>query len=152
MKVVSNASPLIFLSKLGELNLLAQCFDEVHIPLAVRAEIGDLDLPNFVQITPISEFGKHYVAGALGVLHAGELEAIQLAEETNADFVLLDDFRARQNAKRKELGIIGTIGILQLAYARTLLERDHFRAHIDALVEQHGMWLSAAIIKQLKGY
>lgn len=151
MRVVSNASPLIFLSKLGELELLAQCFAETSIPQAVRAEVGDLPLPAFVQVKTISEFGKHYVAGAIGTLHAGELEAMVLAQETGADFVLLDDLRARQKAKRNGLAMIGTLGVLQLAYAKGLIERGKLLAHYDALVEQHGMWLSAAMLQQLKG-
>ena len=48
MIVVSNASPVIFLSKLGALDLLAQCFDEVHIPEAVKTEIGDVVLPDYL--------------------------------------------------------------------------------------------------------
>ncbi len=150
MRVVSNASPLIFLSKLGELGLLAQCFTETSIPPAVLAEIGDLPLPDFVQVKTLSEFGSHYVAGSIGVLHAGELEAMVLAQETNADFVLLDDLRARQKAKRMGLNMIGTLGILQLANAKHLISKDKLLAHYDALVTKHGMWLSEAMLQQLK--
>lgn len=150
MRVVSNASPLIFLSKLGELELLAQCFAEVCIPDAVHVEVGDLPLPDFVQVQSISEFGQHYVAGSIGALHAGELEAMVLAQETGADFVLLDDLRARQKAKRKGLGVIGTLGILQLSHAKGLLGREKLLAHYDALVHQHGMWLSEAMLRNLK--
>ena len=149
MRVVSNASTLIFLSKLGELELLAQCFAEVSIPQAVRAEVGDLALPAFVQVKNISEFGKHYVAGAIGTLHAGELEVMVLAQETGADFVLLDDLRARQKAKGKGLAMIGTLGVLQLAHAKGLLKREKLLAHYDALVQQHGMWLSETMLRQL---
>lgn len=149
MRVVSNASPLIFLSKLGELELLAQCFAEVCIPRAVRAEVGDLSLPDFIQVKDISEFGQHYVAGSIGVLHAGELEAMMLAQETGADFVLLDDLRARQKAKRKGLAVMGTLGVLQLADAQGLIGREKLLTHYDALVRQHGMWLSEAILQQL---
>lgn len=150
IKVVSNASPLIFLSKLGELDLLSRCFEDVHIPRAVKAEVGDLVLPGFIQITAISEFGKHYVGGALGVLHAGELEAIQLTEEINADIVILDDLRARQRAKHKNLMVIGTLGVLQLAYTKKLLSREQLMSHFDALVNQHGMWLSDKMLRKLK--
>lgn len=150
MKVVSNASPIIFLSKLGELDLLQQCFDEVHIPEAVKTEIGAIALPDFIQVTSISEFGKHYVAGALGVLHAGELEAIRLAEEIEADRVILDDLKARQKAKRQNLNVVGTVGILKLAQAKGLLSKAVFLQHVDALVDQHGMWLSEKILQRLK--
>lgn len=152
MRVVSNASPLIFLSKLGELDLLAQCFADISIPQAVQAEVGDLPLPTFVQVKTISEFGRHYVSGSLGALHAGELEAMVLAQETGADFVLLDDLRARQKAKRMGLNMIGTLGILQLAHAKELIGKDKLLAHYDALVTQHGMWLSEAMLRQLRTF
>ncbi|MEZ5449205.1 MAG: DUF3368 domain-containing protein [Thiolinea sp.] len=151
MKVVCNTSPLIFLSKLKELELLSECFGEIHIPQAVKSEIGDLALPTSVNVSAISEFGKHYVAGALGVLHTGELEAIRLAEEIRADWVILDDLRARQKALRQGLSVIGTIGVLQLAQAKGLFSKETFTTHLDALVNQHGMWLSAKMLQKLKG-
>lgn len=150
MRVVSNASPLIFLAKLNAPDLLVSCFEEVHIPEAVLQEIGELTLPPNIQVTAISEFGKYYVAGALGVLHVGELEAIRLAEELNADLVILDDARARSRAKRQGLRVIGTIGVLQLAQAKGLLSHSVFLAHLDALVNQHGMWLSTKMLEYLQ--
>ena len=66
MKVVSNASPVIFLAKLNASDLLVDCFAEVHIPEAVLREVGELTLPLSIQVTAISEFGKYYVAGAVG--------------------------------------------------------------------------------------
>jgi len=150
MIVVSNASPVIFLSKLGALELLAQCFDEVHIPEAVKTEIGDVVLPEFIQVTAISEFGQHYVSGAIGALHAGELEAIRLTEEIEADIVILDDFRARQKAKSQNQTVTGTLGILLLAKEQGFIEKATFVEYLDALVNQHGMWLSEKLLKKLK--
>ena len=152
MRVVSNASPLIFLSKLGELDLLEFCFSEINIPEAVRIEIGDLPLPSFVQVKKISEFGRHYVAGAVGTLHVGELEAMVLAKEIEADLVLLDDLRSRRKAERMGLKILGTIGLLKLASAKGGIKHEKLLTHYDALVEQHGMWLSDKIIKKIKAF
>ena len=150
MRAVSNASPVIFLSKLGALGLLSQCFDEVHVPLAVKAEIGDVALPEFINVTDISEFGKHYVSGAIGTLHAGELEAIRLAEEIGANIVVLDDLRARQKAKIQNLTVTGTVGILKLAKEQGFLEKVTFAEYLDALVNQHSMWLSEKLLQELK--
>ena len=150
MITVSNASPIIFLSKLGALDLLAQCFNEIHVPVAVKAEIGDVVLPEFIQETAISEFGKYYVRGALGALHAGELEAIRLAEEIGADVVILDDLRARQKAKSQNQTVTGTLGILVLAKEQGHLEKSTFGEYLDALVNQHGMWLSDKLLQELK--
>nr|CAA6813332.1 MAG: Unknown protein [uncultured Thiotrichaceae bacterium] len=150
MIVVSNASPVIFLSKLGALELLAQCFDEVHIPEAVKTEIGDVVLPEFIQVTAISEFGQHYVSGAIGTLHAGELEAIWLTEEIDADLVILDDLRARQKAKSQNQTVTGILGILMFSKEKGFIEKATFAEYLDALVNVHGMWLSEKLLQKLK--
>jgi predicted nucleic acid-binding protein len=44
-----------------------------------------------IEIHPISKPAKALVDIQYGALHQGELEAIQLSHEVNADLVLLDD-------------------------------------------------------------
>ena len=53
---------------------------------------------------------------------AGELEAICLAQEIKAAALLIDDRAGRSSAIRCGLVVIGTIGILEQAAARGLLE------------------------------
>ena len=115
MKVVSNASPIIFLSKINAANLLSDSFESVLIPEAVRFELGSLTLHSGIQTKKISTSGQQFVAGALGRLHQGELEAMILATETQADYILLDDLLARRKAQRLGLQVMGTIGVI-LAY------------------------------------
>lgn len=150
MKIVSNTSPLIFLWKIDALYLLPQCFNRVSIPVAVRDELKDLVLPDYITCQPISELGAHYVKGALGHLHAGELEAMVLMQEIRADMVLLDDLSARNKAKRLHLPIMGTAGVLKLANTQGLLSKNRTIEYYDELVEQHGLYLSPKILEQLK--
>ena len=58
MKLVVNASPLIFLTKIGSLSLLNDCFTEILVPPAVVSEIGPLQLPEFVRVTAVSPLGS----------------------------------------------------------------------------------------------
>ncbi len=51
-------------------------------------------------------------------LHRGELEAMQLARETDADFVLLDDLLVRNKAKSLHLDVMGTLSVFLLACRR----------------------------------
>lgn len=53
MKLVINASPLIFLAKVDAINLLSDCFDAILTLPAVVAEIGALRLPSFINVTLI---------------------------------------------------------------------------------------------------
>lgn len=48
MRLVTNASPWIFLAKVDLLSLLPSCFSQVLAPPAVVAETG-LDLPYFIE-------------------------------------------------------------------------------------------------------
>jgi len=53
---------------------------------------------------------------------AGELEAICLAQEIHADAVLMDDRAGRSAAIHCGLAVVGTIGLLEQAAARGLIE------------------------------
>jgi len=72
-------------------------------------------------------------------LGPGESEAIILAQEVNARWVLLDDDLARAHAKHIQLSPKGTAGILLAAWQAGLL--DDLRGTLDELRTQ-GFWLS----------
>ncbi|SEH06045.1 DUF3368 domain-containing protein [Candidatus Venteria ishoeyi] len=150
MKLVSNTSPLIFLSKLQALPLLHKCFEEIYIPQAVQHELGDLIVPKTIQLKAVSMAGQQFVLGAMGRLHAGELEAMALAQELQADYICLDDLPARRKAQRLGLSVIGTVGVLQLAYRSGHLPAQTFHRYLDNLTQTHGMYLSAKILLKLK--
>ena len=51
-------------------------------------------------------------------LHAGEIQALQLAQELNADLLLTDDTAARLAAKTLQVSAHGTLGVLLRAVRR----------------------------------
>ena len=57
-----------------------------------------------------------------GILDPGEAEAIALAEELKADSLLLDETEGRQEALRRGLAVSGTVGVLEKAAQRDLIE------------------------------
>ena len=130
--------------------MLLHCFDIVCIPLAVQEEIGDLILPLDIKLVKISPLSRHFVYGAVGHLHRGELKAMVLAQEIQADYVLLDDLAARRKAKRFGLKMIGTVGIIQLAYQANYISSTVASNYLDQLVQQHGLYLSTTIFDKLK--
>ncbi|MCX7085914.1 MAG: hypothetical protein NTY69_10305 [Methylococcales bacterium] len=98
MKIVLNTSPIIFLSKIDTLKHLTDCIDEVYVSSGVVEELNGYILPSFINVQSISRESQAYVKGALGQLHNGELEAMMLAQEIGADYVVLDDLLARRKA------------------------------------------------------
>ncbi|MBK1646677.1 DUF3368 domain-containing protein [Thiocapsa imhoffii] len=150
MKLVINASPLIFLAKVDALTLLPDCFEALLIPQAVVAEIGALPLPSFIRVTPLSDIGSAFVHGAIGSLHAGELEVMVLARDSGIGLVGLDDLLARRKAEQMGLQPIGTIGILLLARKRGCLSASDAWRKVEALVKTHGLYLSPGILETVR--
>ena len=150
MKIVLNTSPVIFLAKIDCLTLLKDCVEEIYIPEAVFHELNDYLPPEFIKVYQVSDIGKAYVQGALGRLHQGELEAMILAKEITADYVVLDDLLARNKAQKLGIKVIGTIGLLFLLEKRKLLNKEQVGQKINHLTEQHGMYLSTPLLQQLR--
>jgi hypothetical protein len=139
--VVSDSSPIIYLTRLGLLPLLPLLHDTVVVPQAVWQEIvvGGSGLPEsenlrkaaaegWIQVREIKalRFEMSAEAAALG---RGELEAISLAQELGA-ILLTDDSDARLFALRRGLKVSGTVGLLiraktnrQLAAVKPLLDQ-----------------------------
>ena len=120
MIVVSNSTPLISLSKVGKINLLQDIFGKVFIPNAVYDEVvvhgekrSGWDLPDFIEAKQLTNMMASQFLQAQ--LDYGESEAIVLAKEMNADLLILDEKKARRIAKLNGITVIGTVGVLQKA-------------------------------------
>ena len=109
--IIADTSCLIILNKIGELDLLKRLFTQVIITPKIAEEYRH-DLPAWVTIASPNE--KSYRAIA-EILDEGEASAIALALESGNSRLILDDIRARRYAKRLNLSVTGTLGIIALA-------------------------------------
>jgi predicted nucleic acid-binding protein len=128
--VVADSSCLISLSRIGKLKVLHELFAEIIIPEAVYYEVvvrgkGRIGAEEVKKARWIK---KQKVQNALAVvafkvnLGAGESEAIALASESKADFLILDDFKARQTAEELSLQVIGTVAVLHKAKEKGIID------------------------------
>jgi len=130
--VVSNSSPLIALARIRRLDLLLAIFESVLIPPAVAREISPSIpvLPAWLRIQAASVLPPASLLRRR--LGDGEWEALALAIELRADWIILDDLPARRSAEASGLNVIGTLGTLLAAKRAGLLES--VRPELDALV------------------
>jgi predicted nucleic acid-binding protein len=125
--VVSDTSPLHYLILCGAETILPRLFRQVVIPPTVSRELQQPNTP-----PPVRQWARSLpiwitvqtpktINLTLDV-DAGELEAICLAQEIKADAILMDDRAGRNAAIHCGLAVVGTIGLLEQAAARGLIE------------------------------
>ena len=139
MSVVSNASPLINLARVGKLDLLRQLYGELFIPEAVWHEVviegvgqpGADEVEAAIWIKTRSVTNTPLVSALRQELDAGEAEAIVLALETEAKMLLMDERVGREVARHLGLRFTGLIGVLVEAKHNGVLSA--VKPHLDAL-------------------
>jgi uncharacterized protein len=144
--VVSDTSPIRALEFLGKLELLERLFGIILLPPAVAKELEEprprfhsIDLGNylFFKVMPLKDLAQ--VREFRTTLDAGEAEALVLAIEKHADFVLMDESLGRNIAR--ELGItpLGVVGILLRAKELQLINMitpllDQLKSELDFFI------------------
>ncbi len=116
MIVVSDTSCITNLIAIGRVGLLRDLFGNVVIPSAVRREleVEHESLPDFLHVcAPQNRAAVEQLLS--DELDAGEAEAIVLAEELHADFLLMDEAAGRAVAEGRGLFLVGLIGVLRRA-------------------------------------
>ncbi len=125
--VVSDTSPLHYLVLCGAVDLLPALFGEVLIPPKVAQELRHCRTPAAVRdwLATAPNWLKVQAPSRVDLalpVDAGEGEAICLALEVGARALLIDDRKGRTTAGRLGLAVIGTLGILDAASKRGLVD------------------------------
>lgn len=123
MIVISDSTALIGLSKIKKIDLLKHIYKEIFIPEAVFTEVvgKGKGRPGVKEISPSAWIIKktvkddRYVEMLMSEIGRGEAEVLVLGKELNADWLIIDDERARAAAVSAGFNIIGIAGLLLLA-------------------------------------
>lgn len=136
MLIIADSSALVALALCGGLELIDRLFTEIRVPQAVYDEV-------IVEGKPAAQTLQAYLKGKVvpvplenviitGVgLGRGEIEAMALYKSMRADYLLLDDNRARKVARLNHVRITGSQGVLLLAKHHRLI--THLRPYLEQL-------------------
>lgn len=116
----------------GDIALLPKLFDRVLVPQAVRDELANPEAPAAVcawiaqapawlEVRADPDSGERD-GGTGPKLDRGERAVIALALTVNADLVLMDDQAGVTVARRRSLAVTGTLGVLDAAARRGLVD------------------------------
>ena len=143
MIVVSDTTPLISFLKIGHISLLEKLFGRVFIPPAVYCELSanvrfqheasQIKQSSFIEVRAVENSGAVDVLRRVTGLDQGESEAIVLADELNADVLLMDEVKGRVVSDEMGIKVMGTIGILMVAYEERELTACEARECIEIL-------------------
>jgi len=153
--IVSDTSALSNLAIVNHLCLLEAIYQTVIIPDVVASELAAAKNPTISSILQLGwihtkSLTNSQLADQLQQergLDAGEVNAIALAFELQADDLLIDERLGRQEAVRLGLSIIGILGILLVAKRRSLVPQ--VQPVIDALINQAGFRVSSQLYQHI---
>lgn len=127
--IVADTGPLIALARVGRLDLLRCLYRRVVIPPAVHGELaigsgrpGATALAgalaaSWVSVQSVASANRDAVLELRQLLDLGEAEAIALAEQLDARFLLIDEAAGRKSARRRAVRVTGVAGVLLSAKA-----------------------------------
>jgi hypothetical protein len=126
MIIVSDTSPVTNLIQIGKLDLLRELYQRIIIPPAVFSELAFLEnqkalLEKEDWIEPRELGDRSLMPELLERVDKGEAEAIALAIELKADFLLIDEQTGRAVAEEYGLKITGVLGVLVKAKQQGLI-------------------------------
>jgi len=138
------------------LHLLRETFNHVIVPEAVwreitsadasKAGVQDLLAASWIERRSVTDVRLvHLLRNDLG---PGESEAIVMAREIAADFILMDERLGRSAAQRLGLRCVGLVGLLIEAKRRGLITDASETANL--LREKAGFWVSQELLDLLR--
>lgn len=145
-----NASPLIFLSRAGLLDLLQLAAPEVVVPMQVAEEIGRrgpqdltaqaIESTSWLRAVEIAAIPQAILAWDLG---AGESAVLTWCFGNERREAIIDDLAARRCANALGIRVRGTLGLVLLAKKQGRIQSAQT---VVGRLRQSGMYLSNGVV------
>ena len=153
MPIVSNSSPLIWLSKIGKLSLLKHLYGEVIIPDEVYKEVVERGLKEgfsdalivkecvnqgWIKVSTLNkreiDLCRRIMEHAAEI-HLGETQALLLASKLNT-LLLMDESCGRAFAETWGLKVRGTLYVILKALREGLLNKDETKEAVSSMINK----------------
>ncbi len=117
MIVIADTSALVALSVCDALDLLDKLYEKIVVPISVFNESTIADKPQSEKLHHFlnNKISNRTIENTLQLpanLGKGEIDAMILYKELKADYLLIDDMRARKIAKINKIQVIDSLGVL----------------------------------------
>ena len=150
--VVSDTTPLIYLARIGRIQLLKNLFQHIQVPNEVKVEVVDRGKEkNYPDAYVIEEaFNEGWITlgnltrnnekkasilvEAAGI-DIGEAEAIMLTRQKAEETILMDQAHARTVARQFGLKPKGTLYLIVVSARRGMLSKQDAKEDLSRLVE-----------------
>ncbi len=165
MPVISDASPLIWLAKVGKINLLKELFEQVIIPEEVYKETVEKGLQygfpdaqtikesineGWIKLSKLNSKDQSIlqkISENAFEIHSGEAQAIVLSRETKL-LLLMDDSTGRAFAQAWGLKVKGTIYVIISALRKGIISDVEAKETVLNLVTK-GFRLEPTLLARL---
>lgn len=152
--VISDSGPIFSLAIVDKLEIMDRLFEEIYIPKAVWEELTrDQTTEHYQRIVDYFQSKIKEVSERnelTFVMDYGESEAVILYKELNADYLLIDDKKARDIAENFGIQCIGTIGILSIAREKGIV--NELRTLFEAFLKNKRYYSLELLNTILKKY
>jgi len=123
--VIADTGALISLGLVGQIDLIEKVFGDYYIANAVWEELQNYENPEFeknilfhLEKRVVKIKSRNHLSV---IMDYGESESVILYEELNADYLIIDDNKARIIAESLDINCIGSIGLLVKAKQKGLV-------------------------------
>lgn len=163
MIAIINASPLIYLGKIGALTLVPKLFSHCYTTLLVKEAIlrkeNTPEYPILEEVfsdwLKIKEPKNQNLRKRLEEMqiHPGEASIIALGKElqdkVKENVIIIDDLAAREIARTLDLNITGTIGVILKSMRLEIITKKKSKNFIQFLVENTTFRISATLYSKV---